>query len=364
MTERPADEPPRLRGIDIIRMRHRGRRSDWFEGVQTMLARTVAVKRLRVDLAAAGFADSFIEAGRRAAEIVHPSSLPVYNVFPEQNCIVMEWCPDQSLGGKSRVLSTLDALRVGAGVFDCLAGLHATGRCHGNLFPGNVFLLPSGWIRVDDFFQPASGAGRPLFADDSRYVAPELLAGGCGDWRSDLFSLGAILREALAPEAAGDRLSAAIGAFLSAAPERRGASPAAALQFFKASLRREENRLGGSTPRPQRQYRRIPAEMSVQVKRRSATPVETAAILSKIRDIGENGVFVGVPDPLAVGSIVELDFELRGDYGNIHAFGVVRWRSEAQAASGMGVQFVEVDDDGVEKLRNYMRLMRTERKEK
>lgn len=365
MTDPNDREPPRLRGIEIVRLQCGGRRSEWFEGVQTALDRTVAVKRLLPRFAASGLDGDFIEAGRRAAEIVHPSALSVYNVFPDRHCVVMEWCSGQTLRGARGSLSALEALRVGVGVLDGLAGLHATGRRHGNLVPGNIFLVPDGGVRINDFFHAAIDAGgRPLFPEDARYVAPELLAGEAGDWRSDLFGLGVILGEALDPEAGKEPLSAVVRAMSNPSPGARGPSPAEVLRAFKTALRREEDRLGGAVQRPQRQYRRIPAELSVRVKPRSATPTETAAVLSKIRDIGENGVFVAAADPMGVGSIVELNFELQGGLGNIHAFGVVRWRSDPPLTPGMGVQFVEVDEDGVEKLRNYMRRRRTDRMER
>ncbi|MDR0363120.1 MAG: protein kinase [Planctomycetota bacterium] len=362
MTPLPDPDPPALRNIDIAAIRARGRRSYWYEARQTMLDRTVAVKRLRPELAS-WLRDSFIESGRRAADIVHPSALAVYNVFPEQSCIVMEWCPEPCLRSILGKLSPLAATRVGAGILDGLAALHATGRSHGDLCPGNVFLPAGGGVRFNDFFQAAVGTdGSPIFPEETRYIAPELLAGRPGDWRSDLYSLGVLLDEALSSRAESSAVSTAIRAFRDPDPDRRGTSPGAVLAYFRSAILQEEGQGGSGDSRPKRQYRRIPTELSVHVRPRSATPVETAAILSKIRDIGENGVFVAESDPLAVGSIVELDFELQGDLGNIHAFGVVRWRSEPPLAPGMGVQFVEVDEDGVEKLRNYLRHRTSERR--
>jgi hypothetical protein len=120
----------------------------------------------------------------------------------------------------------------------------------------------------------------------------------------------------------------------------------------------EEARSNSDSARKRRQgrkYSRVPAEFDVSLRRRSATPGETAVILNKIRDIGENGVFVETDDELlTIGSILELNFALKGAEGNVHAFGIVRWRSEPPMPRGVGVQFLEVDQEGLQKLRQFL----------
>ncbi|MCL2001432.1 MAG: PilZ domain-containing protein, partial [Planctomycetes bacterium] len=75
----------------------------------------------------------------------------------------------------------------------------------------------------------------------------------------------------------------------------------------------------------------------------------------KIGNIGESGVFIETEDELlGVGSILEMDLALEGVAGSIHAFGVVRWRSTPPMPAGVGVQFVEVEQSGLAKLRRFM----------
>ncbi len=135
------------------------------------------------------------------------------------------------------------------------------------------------------------------------------------------------------------------------------ATPVQALEELRQAKAGEERLHGLATRefiRRHRQYRRIPAEITVAVKKRSASPAETGQILSRIQDIGENGVFVSTDEPMPIGSIVELDFSLVKDGGRVHAFGLVRWLSEPPQTPGMGVQFVEVDEQGIRTLRDFV----------
>jgi serine/threonine protein kinase/uncharacterized protein YukE len=80
-----------------------------------------------------------------------------------------------------------DALRYGAQITDSLRHAHEEGCCHGALTPDAVILSATG---VELVPAPA-GESVPVTA----YTAPERLAGGAPDARSDIFSLGALLYE-------------------------------------------------------------------------------------------------------------------------------------------------------------------------
>lgn len=342
-------------GLEIVAAAGSGRRSNWFQAKQIRLNRTVALKFLRPMLAEKeAMLESFLEAGRQAAAVVHPSALPIINVHPRHHCLVVQWCEGKALDARG-TLNALRAALVGEMTMDCLSALHATGRSHGNLSPGNIFLGDNGRVWLEDFFQPARvRAGALLFSANPKYVAPEIAKEEPGDWRSDVFALGRVLNEAATADRP-DRLAGLLAAICAADPAARGESPQAVQAAFRKVRLAEEGRLGinrGSLRR-RRMYRRVPAEFEVSLRRRSATPGETASILMKIRDIGESGVFVETEDDLiGIGSILELEFTLKGM--NVHAFGVVRWRSGPPMPKGVGVQFVEVDQDGLRNLRKYL----------
>ncbi len=350
-----------LDGMRVLSRAGIGKRSHWYKATQVRLNRTVAVKCLRPILAASpDVTESFFQAARQAALIVHPAAVPVINVFPTQKCIVHQWCAGKPLRDCKNILAPAAAAGVGMAVMDCLASLHATGRSHGNLSPGNVFLDEEGVVGVDDFFQPAFvRVGEVKFMGDQQYIPPEILAGGEPDWRSDVFSLARTLHYAWEnPETSCPGLAELLRSLQADDPAARAASPDMVRAAFKQVRDDEEVRLGlsvGGGKRGQRRYRRVPAEFEVALRRRSATPVETAALLTRIRDIGESGVFVETEDDsMPVGTILELDFALKGAGGNVHAFGIVRWKSSSPMPPGGGVQFVEGDRAGLDRLRQLL----------
>lgn len=353
---------PEFREPDGIRVIERvgiGRRSLWYQAEQTRLERTVALKCLRPFLAeSAQFAEAFFEAGRQAATMVHPAALPIINVFPRQFCIAVHWCGGTSLKELGTPPGALGAAGVGVVAMDCLSALHATGRSHGNLSPGNIFLDETGGVWLDDFFQPpVMSDGERMFRGEHRYIAPEVLSSGKTDWRSDVFSLGCIIYDCLAGTQCSREFRELLDLMRALDPGRRGESPQTVLSALRRVKKIEESRLGVETPaaRRKRMYRRVPGEFDVSLRRRSASPGETAVILNKIRDVGESGVFVETEDEfIGIGSILELDFTLKGVEENVHAFGVVRWRSSPPMPKGVGVQFLEVDQDGLASLRRFL----------
>lgn len=346
-------------GLKLRSQAARGLRSVWFAAEQVRLGRLVAVKYLHPFLAKSpAFLQAFLAAGRQAAGIVHPAALPIINVYPEQHCLAAQWCRGHSLSRLPAPLSPVKTAMVGEVVLDCLSSLHATDRCHGNLSPGNLFLGEEGGIWVEDFFQPPLMLdGERIFMTERRYVAPEVVHGGCSDWRSDVYSLGRVLAAVSDTSVRSEELGMLLDSMQADDPSHRGGSPEALLAAFRRVRRLEEVRTGqaADSVRRKRMYRRVPAEFEVSLRRRSATPEETASILMKTRDIGESGVFVETDDDmLKVGSILELDFTLKGIEGNIHAFGIVRWKSSPPMPTGVGVQFVEVDQAGLLRLRKFL----------
>lgn len=346
-------------GIKVMERVGVGRRSLWYQAEQTRLERAVALKCLRPFLAeSAQFAEAFFEAGRHAATIIHPAALPIINVYPRQHCIAVQWCGGISLKDLARPLDAVKAACVGAVAMDCLSALHATDRSHGNLTPGNIFLDDFGGVWLDDFFQPPIMTdGERLFRGESRYIAPEVLSSGVTDWRSDVFSLGCVMNECLAGTKCSREMTELLEFMRALDAGRRGESPLTVLTAIKRVRKIEEARLGVEPPvsRRKRMYRRVPGEFDVSLRRRSASPEETAVILNKIRDVGESGVFVETDDEfVGIGSILELDFTLKGVDGNVHAFGVVRWKSAPPMPRGVGVQFLEVDQEGLARLRRFL----------
>lgn len=349
-------------GLEIMERVGIGRRSSWYRAKQVRLDRDVALKCLRpIYTVSEKFQQIFLAAGRQAASIVHPAALPIINVYPRHHCIAFQWCHGRTLTDKNWEIDSIRAAQIGMVAMDCLASLHATGRCHGNLSPGNILIDEKDGVWVTDFFQPPVMTDEDLrFSVVQRYIAPEIVsAPEKADWRCDVFSLGCTLFDQVssAPGGCSRDFHHLLEYMRALDPDRRGESPLAILESLRKMCKVEEARAGKSkeTIRRRRMYRRVPGEFDVSMRRRSATPGETATILNRIRDIGESGVFVETDDELiGVGSIIELDFGLKGVDGNVHAFGVVRWRSEPPMPKGVGVQFMEVDQEGLARLRRFL----------
>lgn len=349
-------------GLEIIDRVGAGRRSIWYRARQVRLDRDVALKCLRPELAESeAFQRAFLDAGRQAAAMVHPAAAAIINVYPRHHAIATNWLSAKTLADRREDVGAAGAARIGVVVMDCLASLHATGRCHGNLSPGNVLLDDSDGVWVADFFQPpVMNDGARTFRSGQRHIAPEVISGHRGtDWRSDVFSLGSVMHGIVEASEGGccDEFLQVLEVMRAVDRDKRGESPPAVLASLRKIKRLEDARVGKNpnTIRRRRMYRRVPAEFSVSMRTRSASPGETATILNRIRDLGESGVFVETDDDLVVvGSIIELDFELKGVEGRVHAFGVVRWKSAPPLPKGVGVQFMEVDQDGLARLRRYI----------
>src|SRR5271157_5561358 len=80
-----------------------------------------------------------------------------------------------------------EGLRYAMMLAEALRRLHDEGRAHGAIAPGNIALTATGL----ELQAPR------LTSDSTSYAAPEVLAGGPADARSDIFSFAAVLYETL-----------------------------------------------------------------------------------------------------------------------------------------------------------------------
>ncbi len=210
------------------------------------LGRQVAVKVIRGSSPLTPQARArFEQEARAASALSHPNIITIFDIGDanEQPFIVMELLDGRSLRERLRdELSVADLFRLATQIADALSTSHERGIVHRDLKPENVFITSEGNAKILDFGvarirQNAVDEDR---ATDERltlqgsaigtigYMAPEVIAGQPADFRSDIFSFGAMLYEM----AAGRR------AF-------RGSSP---MDILAASLREEPPSL--STLRP------------------------------------------------------------------------------------------------------------------
>jgi len=153
------------------------------------------------------------------ARLHHPNIAAVYSAVRDgdQLGLVMEYVEGESLQAllARQRLPVEAAVAVVADVLAALDYAHRAGVVHRDVSPANIIIPPTGGAKLTDFglaFEAASGlvsaAGTP--AGTACYMSPEQVRGLDGlDARSDVYSAGAVLYEALT----GRRLFDADGAF-------------------------------------------------------------------------------------------------------------------------------------------------------
>jgi serine/threonine-protein kinase len=137
----------------------------------------------------------------------HPNVVPLRDVIAEGPAIVLAWMPGGTL---ERLLSTTGALaparavEIAASLLSALGDAHRLGILHRDVKPSNVLFDDAGGARLSDFGVAHLGdlsttATAGVFGTLA-YMSPEQREGRPSTARSDLFSVGVLLREMLTGE--------------------------------------------------------------------------------------------------------------------------------------------------------------------
>jgi eukaryotic-like serine/threonine-protein kinase len=200
----------------------------------TQLDRKVAIKFLPAESIADDRAKSrLMREARAAAKLDHSNICSIYEVTEEdsRSFIVMQYVEGETLAARIRrkPLELREAVDISAQVADALAEAHSRGIIHRDIKPENIMITVRGQVKVMDFglatvikdtgMLESKAETQSLLTEPGiilgtvPYMSPEQVRGEQLDARSDIFSLGIVLYEAIsarrpfAGESVGETLS-------------------------------------------------------------------------------------------------------------------------------------------------------------
>lgn len=206
-----AHENQQLGAFRLLRLIGSGGMGEVWLAEDTRLLRMVAIKILPRQIAANAEARArLVREAQIAAQLNHPSIATVHAIEEHEGCVylAMEFVDGKPLGAaiKNRELSDYDIVRVARDVAVALAEAHAQGIIHRDVKPDNV-MIAGARVKVLDFgiAKQMGEAARGQFQTEAgmvigtiEYMSPEQALGKQVDARTDVFSLGVVLYQALA----------------------------------------------------------------------------------------------------------------------------------------------------------------------
>jgi predicted ATPase/tRNA A-37 threonylcarbamoyl transferase component Bud32 len=180
-----------------------------YKARDTVLNRIVAIKVLKTAVAGEEGYSRFMREAQAVGKLNHPNIVSIHDIGREDDkqFFVLEFVDGMSLQelmgtypeGKCDIQT---ALRIAMDVCGALQYAHAQGILHRDIKPENVMLTREDTAKLMDFGL-AKMLGQPSLTQEGiivgtvAYVAPEIALGRGADVRSDLYSFGAVLYEAV-----------------------------------------------------------------------------------------------------------------------------------------------------------------------
>ena len=205
--------PEQIGRYVILRTLGRGAMGVVYLARDPQIERELALKTIRFDAGEKSFGVDeakarFLKEARISGRLQHPHIVTVFDVGEDQGTLFLAMELVQG-GSFSQRLSDpagfplRDRIRVVAEVAEALAHAHERGVLHRDVKPANILLSPTLSAKVTDF-----GIGKLLTGDTEltttgqmvgspAYMSPEQIKGEKLDARTDIFSLGIVLYQAL-----------------------------------------------------------------------------------------------------------------------------------------------------------------------
>ena len=177
-----------------------------FKCYDVTLDRFVAAKQISPHLAEDR---QFLERFRREAQILaqigpeQPSVVTIYDLVedPRGLFIMMEYVAGPTLEqmlSEGQPVAPKTAVQLLWRLAGGMTAVHAAGIVHRDLKPSNIIVAESLRPKITDFGVAASLSGQTsMLMGTTKYMAPELFAGGVIDGRTDMYALGFIMYELL-----------------------------------------------------------------------------------------------------------------------------------------------------------------------
>ncbi len=179
-------------------------------GTDEVLDRSVAVKVLSPEFQESDVGARFRREGRTAARLSHPNIVQVYDAGEDElderqvSYIVMEHVSGGDLRQKIAERGTLsiDETSNLSGIAAGLAHAHGRGVVHRDVKPHNILMDENGQPKLTDFgiaraLDSTQFTRTGMYLGTARYSSPEQLQGKETTAKSDVYSLGATLYEAV-----------------------------------------------------------------------------------------------------------------------------------------------------------------------
>ncbi|MGC8895552.1 MAG: protein kinase domain-containing protein [Candidatus Bathyarchaeia archaeon] len=180
-----------------------------YKARDTALNRIVAIKMLKSAVLTEEAYSRFMREAQAVAKLNHPNIVSIHDIGKEdgKQFFVLEFVDGMSLRelmgtypeGKCDIKTVL---RIGIDVCSALQYAHSQNILHRDIKPENIMITQEGNVKLMDFGL-AKMLGQPRITQEGvivgtvAYVAPEVALGKGADARSDLYSLGAVLYEAV-----------------------------------------------------------------------------------------------------------------------------------------------------------------------
>jgi serine/threonine protein kinase len=212
----PLSAGARLGPYEVISPLGSGGMGEVYLGRDTRLGREVAIKILPPEFSShADRLRRFEQEARSASALNHPNIITIYEIGASDSSsfIAMEYVDGKTLREllQAGPMQIRKAVQIAVQMAEALGKAHEAGIVHRDLKPENIMITRDGYAKVLDFGLaklaiPASGEQVSVLPTTAKtdagvvlgtvgYMSPEQACAGDVDFRSDQFSIGAILYE-------------------------------------------------------------------------------------------------------------------------------------------------------------------------